>query len=167
MQSICTCFTCLFIFLQMGEKEEMGRILIKPEVCIGCRLCEIWCTVAHSKTKNIIKAFLYEEVRALPRVQVEEKLPLTFPMQCRHCEEPDCVAACISGALSKDPGTGRVDHDAEKCVGCFSCVLACPYGCININENERKVVKCDLCRELDTMYCVSHCPNEALVFVNE
>lgn len=145
----------------------MGKILAKPEVCIGCHLCEVWCAVAHSKSRNILKAFLYEKDKPTPRILVEERLPLTFAMQCRHCAEPDCVTACISGALYKDTESGRVMHDREKCVSCYSCVLTCPYGNIVINDNNREVVKCDLCAGLDEMYCISHCPNEALVFVSE
>lgn len=78
------------------------RVVSKPEVCIGCHLCEIWCSVAHSKSKDIIKAFLYEQPRPQPRILVEEKLPETYALQCRHCQEPKCVAACIAGALYKD-----------------------------------------------------------------
>ncbi|MCF8012303.1 MAG: 4Fe-4S dicluster domain-containing protein [Clostridiales bacterium] len=145
----------------------MGKIQVKPEVCIGCHLCEIWCQVAHSKSKNIIKTFLYEKTIPMSRVVVEENLPLTFPMQCRHCQEPDCVSACISGALIKDSASGKVIHDPSKCVGCFSCVMACPYGNIFVNEKTREIVKCDLCEGLDEPYCVSHCPNEALVYVSD
>ncbi len=144
----------------------MERVFVKPEVCIGCHLCAVWCAVAHSRSKNIIKAFLYEEPRPLPRVIVEERLPLTFALPCRHCAEPDCVFACISGALYKDRQTGRVVHDASRCVGCCSCVMACPYGCIILNneEEEKKVLKCDLCAGLEFPYCVRHCPNGALVY---
>lgn len=128
-------------------------------------MCELWCTVAHSKSKDILKAFLYEKPKPLPRIIIEERLPLTFALTCRHCLEPDCVFACISGALSKDLETGRVIYDKLKCVGCYSCVMACPYGCITMEPENQKIVKCDLCAELDFPYCVSHCPNEALVYI--
>ncbi len=144
----------------------MERILIKPEVCIGCHLCEIWCVVAHSQTKDIIKAFLHEKVKASARVIVEEKLPVTFALQCRHCAEPDCVFACISGALYMDAASGRIVHDSEKCVGCYSCVLVCPYGGIIIDRENKKVIKCDLCQGLENPYCVSRCPNGALVYAD-
>ncbi|HAG11879.1 MAG TPA: 4Fe-4S ferredoxin [Desulfotomaculum sp.] len=145
----------------------MKKILIKPEVCIGCHLCEIWCVVAHSRTKDILKAFLLEKPAALSRVIVEEPLPVTFALQCRHCSEPDCVFACISGALYKDTISGKVIHDPEKCVGCYSCVLVCPYGGIIIDRENKKVIKCDLCEGFEKPYCVSHCPNEALVYINQ
>ncbi len=144
----------------------MQKIIAKPEVCMGCHLCEIWCKVAHSKSKDIIKAFLHESP-PLARIVVEEKLPLTFAIQCRNCEEPDCVFACISGALRKDPKSGRVVYDEERCVGCYSCVMACPYGVIFMDRPRRKIIKCDLCEGLETPMCVEKCPNQALVYLEE
>lgn len=140
------------------------RIISKPEVCIGCHLCEVWCAVSHSRSKEIIKAFLYEEPKPVPRIVVEENLPVTFAIQCRHCDEPECVAACISGALYKDVD-GRVVHDSSKCVGCYSCVMACPYGSIRIDKTTNRIVKCDLCDGEPA--CVKMCPNNALVIVEE
>lgn len=142
----------------------MPRVVARPEVCMGCHLCEIWCAVAHSRTKDILKAFLYEPARPLPRLVVEEDLPVTMPVPCRHCEEPPCAEACISGALYRDPASGRVEHDASRCVGCYSCVMACPYGALVIDEANRRVVKCDLCKDVDEPACVSHCPNKALLY---
>lgn len=142
------------------------RIIAKPEVCIGCHLCEVWCVVAHSRSKDIIKAFMYEQPRAQPRVRVEEDLPETFALQCRHCDEPKCVAACIAGALYKDE-EGIVIHDEAKCVACYSCIMACPYGAISINPETHKPIKCDLCKGLEYPYCVAKCPNNALEVVVE
>ncbi len=143
-----------------------GRIIAKPEVCMGCHLCEIWCAVAHSKSKDIIKAFFYEQQKPQPRILIEENLPDCFALQCRHCDEPKCVAACISGALYKDED-GIVLHDESKCVACYSCIMACPYGAIRINEINGKILKCDLCKGLDYPYCVMKCPNNALEYVIE
>ncbi len=121
----------------------------------------VWCQVEHSRSRDIIKAFLYEKERPIPRVRVEERGPVSFALQCRHCEEPDCVFACISGALYKKDGV--VVHDASKCVGCWSCVLACPYGAIIRDETHGKAWKCDLCAGREEPICVEKCPNEALV----
>ncbi|MBC7104836.1 MAG: 4Fe-4S dicluster domain-containing protein [Firmicutes bacterium] len=144
----------------------MAKIVAKPEVCIGCHLCEIWCVVAHSGSGDVLKAFLFEGPPP-PRIVVEERLPLTFALPCRHCAEPDCVFACIAGALSKDPQSGRVRHDESRCVGCYGCVMACPYGAIVVDPHNRRVVKCDLCEGRDLPVCVARCPNGALAYVDE
>ena len=144
----------------------MKRIYAKEDVCIGCRLCEVWCKVSHSKSKDIIKAFKKEDVMA--RVHVEELGSSSFAVQCRHCEEPDCVYSCISGAMYIDEETGQVKHDPDKCVGCWTCIMVCHRGAILRDEREGRIAsKCDFCPDLDTPACVVHCPNEALVLIEE
>lgn len=141
----------------------MRRIQAKEEVCIGCHLCEIWCTVEHSRSKDIIKAFK-KEPKIQPRVQVEERRPTSFAVQCRFCEEPYCVFSCISGAMRIDEN-GAITHDAEKCLGCWTCIMVCPYGAISIDAEGKIASKCDLCAGRSVPSCVEHCPNEALVLV--
>ena len=146
----------------------MKKIIANEEVCIGCRLCEVWCLVQHSKSKDIMKAFKRETPRPIARLHVEEEGAESFAVQCQHCEEPDCVYSCISGAMYIDEETGTVQHDPEKCVGCWTCILACHRGAIIRDERQNRIAaKCDLCAELDVPACVAHCPNEALVLVEE
>ena len=38
------------------------------------------------------------------------------PIFCRHCDQPECVMSCMSGALSKDPETGHVQYDEKNAV---------------------------------------------------
>lgn len=141
----------------------MKRIVAKPEYCMNCRLCEIHCVVAHSQSKDIIKAFKKEKGQVPPRVTVEQAGPVTFAVQCRHCDESPCVAACMTGALTRDPETGWVKHDPDKCVGCWMCVMTCPAGAIVRDKYHHAAAKCDLCAALGEPACVANCPNEALV----
>ncbi len=141
----------------------MKRIFVKEEFCMGCRLCEIYCLVEHSNSKDIIKAFKRESPRPISRIIVEEKGYLTFSLQCRHCEEPLCLEACMSGALYRDEKTGAVLHNRDQCVGCWMCIMVCPYGVIKRDLNGRKVSsKCDLCMGREIPVCVEKCPNQAL-----
>ncbi len=145
----------------------MKRIYPREEVCIACRLCEVHCLAAHSKSKDIIKAYKRETPRALPRIRMEAKGAISFAVSCRHCDEPSCVHACLTGAMKKDPVTGIVTVDTEKCVGCWTCVLFCQYGAINPDIERRVATKCDLCPHLKEPACVTNCPNEALLLVEE
>ncbi len=143
----------------------MKRVYIKEDVCIGCRLCEIYCLVQHSKSKKIIKAYKGEYPRALPRILVEEKGHVSFALQCRHCEDPPCTDACITGAMYRDKETGAILCDEDKCVGCWMCIMVCPFGVIMRDTKGKKVAsKCDLCYGEETPVCVANCPNEALEF---
>ena len=142
----------------------MKRICIREEVCPGCRLCEVYCQVEHSQSKDLIKAFKKESPRPLSRLWVEENRPISFAVQCRHCSEPACVYACLTGALQMDPGSGIVMVDEARCSGCWTCILACPFGAIRQDTHRQKIVKCDLCPGEDMPVCVANCPNEALVY---
>jgi carbon-monoxide dehydrogenase iron sulfur subunit len=52
----------------------------------------------------------------------------------------------------------------ENCVGCGSCVLVCPYGALKYDEQEKRVVKCNLCLEESVPPCVKACQTQALVY---
>jgi len=146
---------------------KVRRIYPRHEVCIACHLCEIHCLVEHSQSRDLIKAFNKESPRALPRIRVEENGTFSFAIPCRHCKEPLCVYACLTGALRKVPDSGIVTVDLERCVGCWTCVMVCPFGAITPDTSRRKIAKCDLCSHLNTPACVANCPNEALVYLEE
>lgn len=143
----------------------MRRILIHEEVCIGCGLCIVYCTVQHSQSKDIVKAYKREYPRPLSRVYVDIARPFSAAIQCRHCDDPPCVSACLSGALQIDEDQNMVHHDSEKCMGCWTCIMVCPYGAVMMDLYLKVVVKCDLCHDLETPSCVASCPNGALAVI--
>jgi carbon-monoxide dehydrogenase iron sulfur subunit len=120
--------------------------------------------VEHSQSKDLIKAFKRESPRPLPYVMVDRRGPVCFAVQCRHCAEAPCVYTCLTGALQRDPESGIVTVDVERCIGCWTCVLACPFGAIRRDTYREKIAKCDLCPGEDVPVCVTNCPNEALVY---
>ncbi len=142
----------------------MKRVYIKEPVCMGCHLCEVYCQVEHSQSKDLIKVFNRQSPQPLPRVWVEERKPVSFSVMCCHCAEPPCVYACLTGALHKEPSTGIVTVDEEKCMGCWTCILVCPFGVIRQDRHRGKISKCDLCQGEELPACVANCPNEALVY---
>ena len=145
----------------------MKKIYYREEYCIGCRLCEVYCILHHSGSKNLIKVFKEMEDIPEPGIIVEEEGIDSFAIQCRHCEDSPCVKACMTGALIKWKN-GIVYHDKDRCVGCWMCVMVCPYGLIRRDEKKKKsVVKCDLCYSEETPACVENCPNEALILKEE
>jgi len=143
----------------------MKRIYIKEPVCIGCHLCEVYCQVEHSQSKDLIKAFKRDSPRPLSRMSIEEKRPVAFSVRCQHCDEPPCVYACLTGALQRESGSGVVAVDEERCIGCWTCILVCPFAAIQQDTKRWRIVKCDLCTGREEPVCVINCPNEALVYL--
>ncbi len=141
----------------------MKRIYVREEVCMGCGLCRVHCQTEHSQSKDIYKAFKREMPLPQPRLCVERRGDVCFAVQCRHCDEPWCVYSCLTGAMRKNPVTGIVTSDPEKCIGCWTCLIACPNGALVKNRSSKIVAKCDFCPGQDTPVCVVNCPNEALV----
>ena len=162
-----------------AKSKASGRMIIcRIERCLGCRSCEIACALAHAASDDIYDAVL-EQPRPQRRVRVEPvaKDDSTgragagaCPMQCQHCEDAPCLEACPSGALRRAAENGPVLVDADRCIGCKFCVMACPFGAIEMSRDGRAVVKCDLCIERTQAgkepACVSACPTGALALVD-
>ena len=143
----------------------MRQILVRSEHCLGCKSCELACAIAHSASKTLFGA-IAELKPPQKRVFVETNGSLNFPLQCRQCSDSPCVHACMSGAMQIDLKTGLIQVEEERCVGCFMCVMVCPFGVIAEIPAARKVAKCDRCQDLDyNPACVSACPTKALEFV--
>lgn len=144
----------------------MLRIFIKPDLCAGCKNCQVACLAEHSPSRSVWLVNLSDQ-GTQPRNLVElnnEGQPV--PLSCRQCDEPACVNACVSGALSKDPTTGVVVHNAEQCAGCWICVMSCPFGLILPAAGENKIaVKCDFCAGREQPRCVEACPTGALTLI--
>jgi len=142
----------------------LKQILVRTELCLGCKSCEIACATAHSTSKNLIAA-LFERQKPQKRVFVETNGQLNLPLQCRQCADTPCVHACMSGAMFIDEVTGLALLDESKCVGCWMCVMTCPFGVITQNKERQLAIKCDRCQELSfDPACVKACPTKALVF---
>jgi carbon-monoxide dehydrogenase iron sulfur subunit len=142
----------------------LKEILLNLERCNGCLSCAIACAVEHAAGKAILGPML-EKVR--PRLNVEPFNGKAIPILCRHCEEPACVDACMAGAMQKDEKSGFVTNEGwqQECVGCWMCVMACPYGAIvQGTGSEKKALKCDRCPQREVPACVASCPTEALLF---
>ncbi|MEZ4483429.1 MAG: 4Fe-4S dicluster domain-containing protein [Syntrophotaleaceae bacterium] len=132
--------------------------------CTGCKNCELACIVAHSPNQNLQQAYREggaEALRSRCKVGLTADRNL-FPQHCRHCEDPQCVQACMSGALAKN-ADGYVVCDSETCIGCFMCVMSCPFGFARPSTSgKRLMLKCDGCRDKDCMACVAACPTGCL-----
>jgi len=139
-------------------------ILAEIDKCVGCRACEVACAEKHLGDVDISKAG-EEALLYARRMHVGIAMGGTKPMpiQCRHCEDPTCLFACITGAMHRDPNTGMVLVDEEKCVGCWTCLKMCSFGTIMVDPINHRVLKCDKCYMERPPACVEACPNDVLI----
>ncbi len=128
------------------------RILINLGRCIYCRACEVACEHVHGRSR--IRVFEYAEIMAIP-------------LNCRHCEKAPCIEVCPTRALYKDDD-GAVVLQPLKCIGCMMCAIVCPFGVPELDESNKIMAKCDLCKSRrergELPACVTVCPADALVY---
>ncbi|MFP3040966.1 4Fe-4S dicluster domain-containing protein [Treponema primitia] len=143
----------------------MKRIIIDQEKCDGCKNCTVACMLAHRATPGTV----YDLDLLDPKNEARHTIVANgkggyFPIFCRHCSVPDCVGACMSGALCKDPVSGHVQYDESRCGTCFMCVMSCPYGNVKPDKvTHKKILKCDFCKDdTEGPNCVRVCPKKAI-----
>ena len=143
----------------------MKRIMINADNCKGCKNCSIACMQAHGE-ENLHGLNLSDPTNESRNLILLNGKNEFKPLFCRHCAQPECASACMSGALSKKDGYVR--YDVNKCAACFMCVMNCPYGVLKPDQaTKTKVVKCDFCaKNDDNPSCVKVCRSQA-IYVEE
>jgi len=158
------------------------------KACIGCSACVVACKQENSLPNGVfftrILSYEYGNYPNVKRVYI--------PTICNQCENPPCQKVCPSGA-TYTRADGIVMVNGEKCIGCSSCVVACPYDMRTLVEEATlnaglfgngyitpfeaqgygrhipgAVIKCDFCSQrVDAgMHpaCVATCPTNARIF---
>lgn len=157
----------------------MKKLYYDLKKCTGCKTCGVVCAVGHSPSKDLYTAIL-EENLALPCVRVHFVAGKNYLVTCRHCKDYPCVNACIASALSYTSEKG-LSFDREKCVGCWMCIMVCPYGAVRSDKRyakpegngaapasrSHKSVRCDLCADIQDPRCAKSCPTKAIIYREE
>ena len=140
--------------------------MIEIDKCDGCKNCSAACMQSHRKDEGSIYTLnLCDPANESRNYIIKDAAGRYVPIFCRHCDEPECVMSCMSGALTKDAATGLVQYDEEKCGKCFMCVMNCPFGVLKPDRaTHNKVIKCDFCKDDEFgPNCVRMCPKKAIM----
>jgi len=156
-------------------------VLYDANKCIGCRACQVackqWNELPAEETTNRgtlenppqLSARTFTKLR-FREVEHDGEFRWVFAkIQCMHCEDPACVAACLVGALQKTKD-GPVIYDDRRCIGCRYCMMACPFGVPTFEWDKPLpwIRKCTFCADRQAAglepACVSTCPTGALKF---
>ena len=142
-------------------------IVVDEKRCLACKQCVLSCALAHSDADSLVDAVVGGETLT-PRVHVEAAGDMAIPMQCRHCEDAPCMMVCPTEAIRRCESDGPVLITQDQCIGCHCCILACPFGIIEMSADGAAAVKCDLCiertQEGEEPACVAACPTKAIRF---
>ncbi|WP_392561044.1 4Fe-4S binding protein [Orbus sturtevantii] len=145
------------------------------DACIGCKTCEIACVLAHGEEIKTLESAYFNA-----RLRVIEVGDITVPVMCHQCEDAPCMLACPNGAIIRQ--NYHIEVLQEKCIGCKTCVLACPFGAMKVKlktqdlivaghvrgkRYKAQAIKCDICyTDSKGPACVRACPTDALSLVD-
>lgn len=136
--------------------------VIDNRKCIGCHACTVACKSEHQIPLGVNRTHVkYVEKGVFPASR------RTFTVtRCNHCEDAPCVEICPTAALFTRRD-GIVDFDGDRCIGCKSCMQACPYDALYIDPATQTAAKCNYCaHRIENHYepaCVIVCPVEAII----
>jgi tetrathionate reductase subunit B len=141
-------------------------MVIRQDRCIGCERCMEACVSTNDVPEYGWRTLVLE--REVPKA-IGQKREF-IPILCNHCNNPPCVRTCPTKATFKDSTNGIVMMNDKKCIGCKSCMIACPYNARYFNEEKGAIDKCDFCfskwlsKGKKTTACADSCPADVRIF---
>ena len=136
--------------------------LIDNRKCIGCHACTIACKSEHEVPLGVDRTW----VKYIEKGEFPNNRRMFSVMRCNHCDRAPCVTICPVTALYRR-ADGVVDFNSDRCIGCKSCLQACPYDALYIDPDTNTAAKCNFCtHRLEVGLqpsCVVVCPEQAIV----
>ena len=136
--------------------------VIDNRKCIGCHACTVACKSEHDVPVGVNRTWVKQTEKG------------TFPntrrifqvTRCNHCTDAPCVSICPTEALHTRED-GIVDFNNDRCIGCKSCMQACPYDALYIDPETHTAAKCNYCAHRTDIglepACVNVCPEHAII----
>ncbi|WP_108649459.1 4Fe-4S dicluster domain-containing protein [Dongshaea marina] len=152
-------------------------VFADPNLCIGCRTCEVTCVISHQEDSSLAGL---DPSDFSPRLSLVQNAQTTTPIMCRQCDDAPCAQVCPNNAIIHEDNQVKVIQ--SRCIGCKTCVIACPYGAMNVVtkmvEDEKatglfkrrvpvsQALKCDLCNHrAEGPACMQVCPTSAIKII--
>jgi Fe-S-cluster-containing dehydrogenase component/formate-dependent nitrite reductase membrane component NrfD len=136
--------------------------IIDNRKCIGCHACTTACKSEHDVAIGVNRTY----VKQVEKGEFPDTRRIFSVMRCNHCSDAPCVEICPVEALYTRED-GIVDFDNNRCIGCKSCMQACPYDALYIDPNNNTAAKCNYCAHRVDVgrepACVTICPEHAII----
>ena len=144
-----------------------GLFVLDLDRCTGCAACVVACT----NENPVSDGLSWRSIQTFNEARLPMAPVFHYSLACNHCVDPACLTNCPANAYTKDPATGAVLIEPEKCMGCRYCSWVCPYDSPRFNPASGVMEKCTFCvhrqeQGLDPA-CVTACPLDALRFEAE
>lgn len=131
-------------------------------MCIGCHACTVACKTEHDVPLGVNRTW----VKYIEKGTWPDAKRFFSVLRCNHCTDAPCVTICPTRALYQRHD-GIVDFDTDRCIGCKSCMQACPYDALYIDPHENTAQKCNYCAHRTDVglepACVIVCPEQAII----
>src|ERR1700730_811173 len=162
--------------------------LTDSTLCIGCKACEVACKEWNGVAEDGFdwSGFSYDNTGAVGHstwrhvkfvqhapdpgfgANASEHSSWTFSSDvCKHCENAGCLEACPTGAIVRTE-FGGVYVQPDICNGCAYCVIACPFGVVERNQDDGRAFKCTFCYDRHKAglvpACAKACPTQSIQF---
>jgi Fe-S-cluster-containing dehydrogenase component/formate-dependent nitrite reductase membrane component NrfD len=136
--------------------------VIDQRKCIGCHACTVACKAEHDVPIGVYRTW----VKYVEKGEFPNSRRYFLVNRCNHCDDAPCVTICPTKALFKRKD-GIVDFDSSRCIGCKSCMQACPYDALYIDPYSHTAAKCNYCAHRTEIglepACVIVCPERAII----
>lgn len=136
--------------------------IIDNRKCIGCHACTVACKSEHDIPVGVNRTWVKQTEKGV----FPDAMRMFSVLRCNHCEDAPCVSICPVEALYTRED-GIVDFNNNRCIGCKSCMQACPYDALYIDPETQTAAKCNYCaHRIDIGLfpaCVNVCPEHAII----
>src|SRR5262245_43063744 len=136
--------------------------VIDQNRCIGCHACTVACKEEHNIALGVNRTW----VKYIEKGRYPDTRRHFAVLRCNHCDDAPCIEICPTLALFRR-ADGIVDFDNERCIGCKSCMQACPYDALYIDPDRNTAAKCNFdASRIDMGYkpaCEVVCPTQAIL----
>ncbi len=111
-----------------GLVDATNLLVMDMDLCIRCGNCSLACHKVHGQSR-LLRRGIHVERPVRPGSSSDQHV--LAPSVCLHCQDPECLTGCPTGAIGRFPG-GQIDIDPKTCIGCGDCAAQCPYNAISM-----------------------------------